>query len=173
MCSTGILMSSSSSFQLPSPVHLLVFDFDGVFTDNHVYVDEQGREMVRCSRVDSLGVARLREKQLPMLILSTEENPVVSARAAKMGIKAVQGCKDKGAFLQRHVADHGIDFGAVVYVGNDINDLSAMRLVGFPVCPADAHPEVKRIARLTLANPGGCGAVRELCDILLEHAITA
>jgi N-acylneuraminate cytidylyltransferase len=162
-------MPNKKSFQLPDYIQLLVFDFDGVFTDNHVYVDEQGVEMVRCSRADGLGVARLREKKLPMLILSTEENPVVSARAAKMEVEVVQGCKDKAAFLQRHAVDKAIDLNAVLYVGNDINDLSAMRVAGFPVCPADAHPEIKRIARLVLSNAGGRGAVRELCDLLLEH----
>jgi YrbI family 3-deoxy-D-manno-octulosonate 8-phosphate phosphatase len=147
---------------------LLVFDFDGVFTDNHVYVDEHGREMVRCSRADSLGIAFLHEKNIPMLILSTEENPVVSARAAKMKIDAIQGCKDKAAFLQHYALDHMINLSSVLYVGNDINDLPIMRLVGFPVCPSDAHPEIKKIACLVLSHPGGSGAVRELCDILLE-----
>jgi YrbI family 3-deoxy-D-manno-octulosonate 8-phosphate phosphatase len=149
--------------------NLVVFDFDGVFTDNHVYVDEQGRETVRCSRADGWGVARLREKNVPMLILSTEENPVVAARAAKMGIEAVQGCADKAAFLRRCAAGRGIEPETVIYVGNDLNDLPAMQLAGFPVCPADAHPDVKKIARLTLANSGGNGAVRELCDMLLRH----
>jgi len=163
------LMPNNISSKVPTPVNLLVFDFDGVFTDNHVYVDEQGREMVRCSRADGLGVARLREKKVPMLILSTEENPVVAARAAKMKIETVQGCRDKAAFLQRHAAENGVDLGAVLFVGNDVNDLSAMRLVGCPVCPSDAHPQVKEISRLVLSRPGGDGAVRELCDMLLEN----
>lgn len=158
-----------ASINIPWPITLLIFDFDGVFTDNHVYVDEQGREMVRCSRADGLGIALLRGKKIPMLILSTEENPVVSARAAKMKLEAVQGCQDKAAFLQRHAAAHALDLGAVLYVGNDVNDLPAMRLVGFPICPADAHPEVKETARLVLSRPGGSGAVRELCDLLLEQ----
>jgi YrbI family 3-deoxy-D-manno-octulosonate 8-phosphate phosphatase len=162
-------MPNNISFQVPAQAALLVFDFDGVFTDNHVYVDEHGREMVRCSRADGWGVAMLREKKIPLLILSTEENPVVAARAAKMKIESVQGCGDKAAFLKRRAAERAVDLGAVLYVGNDVNDLPAMRLVGFPVCPSDAHPEVKEIARLVLSRPGGGGAVRELCDMLLGH----
>jgi YrbI family 3-deoxy-D-manno-octulosonate 8-phosphate phosphatase len=156
--------------KFPTGIDLLVFDFDGVLTDNHVYVDELGRETVRCSRADSLGIARLQaRKNIPMLILSTEENPVVGARAAKMNIPAIQSCGDKAAFLKRHAEQKGFALESILYVGNDLNDLEAMRLVGYPVCPSDAHAAIREISRVILSCPGGSGAVRELCDMLLNE----
>ena len=150
----------------PKP-ELVVFDFDGVFTDNFVYVDEEGREMVRCSRADSLGVTHLKTAGFRMLIVSTETNPVVSQRAAKLGLPAHQGCGDKACFLETYLHEEKINPGRVVYIGNDINDLNAMSLVGFPVCPADADERVKAMAALVLHNSGGRGAVRELSELLL------
>ena len=152
---------------IPQPPALIVFDFDGVFTDNAVYVDENGKEMVRCLRRDGLGVAMLRDRGVPMLILSTEANPVVAARGRKLELEVFQGCKDKAAFLKKLMAERGINPAQAVYVGDDINDLAAMRLVGCRGCPSDAHPAIMDIADLRLTRPGGHGAVRELCDLVL------
>jgi N-acylneuraminate cytidylyltransferase len=145
---------------------LIVFDFDGVFTDNLVYVFEDGREMVRCSREDSLGLDLLKKRGIPMMILSTETNPVVAARAKKLKIDLAQGQGDKASFLESYLAKNSIPPDQVVYLGNDINDLAAMALVGLTVCPADANEAVQAACHLVLTKSGGRGAVRELCDLV-------
>lgn len=150
-------------------IKTIFFDFDGVFTDNRVYIDETGREMVCCSRADGLGIELLRTANMQMLILSTETNPVVAFRAAKLKIPVVQSCKDKVLFLRNYLHRTGLSADEVAYVGNDVNDLEAMRLVGFRICPADAHPAVIACANIVLSSNGGHGAVRELCDMLLTH----
>ena len=152
----------------PDPIDLVVFDFDGVMTDNTAIVDERGREAVRVNRADGLGIDRLRALGVPMLILSTERNPVVTARAAKLQIEVEHGIAEKGTRLADIVDARGIDAARVIYLGNDVNDLACFRLVGWPVAVADAHPKVRAAARHVLAKPGGGGAVRELCDVLAE-----
>jgi len=152
----------------PDPIDLVVFDFDGVMTDNTAIVDERGREAVRVNRADGLGIDRLRALGVPMLILSTERNPIVTARAAKLQIEVEHGIAEKGTRLADIVDARGIDAARVIYLGNDVNDLACFRLVGWPVAVADAHPKVRAAARHVLAKPGGGGAVRELCDVLAE-----
>jgi YrbI family 3-deoxy-D-manno-octulosonate 8-phosphate phosphatase len=154
-----------------SLVELVVFDFDGVFTDNAVWVREDGVELVRCSRADGLGIARLREFGISMLVLSTEENPVVTARCQKLGLPVEQGVADKGTRLRQLLSDRGVDPERVVYLGNDVNDAGCLRLVGLPVIVADAHPSVASLARIVLKTAGGHGAVRELCDAIVEGTI--
>ena len=154
----------------PDPLELVVFDFDGVMTDNSVVVSGSGEEHVRCDRADGWGIARLRDAGVPMLVLSTEEHPVVAARCRKLGLEAHQGLDDKGAHLQQVLGERDIAPEAVVYVGNDVNDLACLRMVGLPVVVADAHPSVVPAAKLVLSRPGGRGAVRELCEALLARA---
>lgn len=149
-------------------VALIVFDFDGVFTNNLVLTAQDGTESVFCSRGDGLGIDMLRSAAVPALILSTETNPVVHSRAAKLKIPVFQGCKDKALFLQNYLWEHKINPQQVVYMGNDINDLAAMKIVGTVVAPADAHPDVLAVANYITSAKGGCGAVRELCDYLLQ-----
>jgi N-acylneuraminate cytidylyltransferase len=151
----------------PPQVALVVFDFDGVMTDNAVFVDDNGNESVRCDRADGWGVARLRDRGIPMLVLSTETHPVVAARASKLGVPCLQGVSDKAASLTAHLQAGGIEPSDVVFVGNDVNDLGCLDLVGLPVAVADAHPAVLARAALVLERSGGRGAVRELCDLLL------
>lgn len=153
----------------PSEISLLVFDFDGVMTDNAVLVRDDGTELVRCDRSDGWGLARLRETGLPMLVLSTESNPVVEARCKKIGLPVHQGVGDKAARLREVLEDRSIDPQRVVYVGNDVNDLGCLELVGTAVAVADAHPSTLLLADLVLGRPGGHGAVRELCDLILAE----
>ena len=157
------------SFDWPERIKLVVFDFDGVMTDNTVLVTEAGGEAVRCNRADGWGIARLRDAGVPMMVLSTEEHPVVAARCAKLKLPCVQGCGDKAGALAALLAERGIDPAEVVYVGNDVNDLGCLRMVGMPVAVGDAHPEVVAACRLVLTKPGGRGAVREFCDLLLAR----
>lgn len=153
---------------LPSPVELLVFDFDGVFTDNRVLTDQNGVEAVFCHRGDGLGIDMLRAAGQRMLILSTERNPVVAARAAKLRIPVAQACQDKAAFLQNYLREEGISPAHTVFMGNDVNDLPAMSVAGFAVAPADAHPDVLAVAHWVTRARGGQGAVRELCERLVR-----
>lgn len=153
----------------PPQIALLVFDFDGVFTDNRVMVFDDGREAVLCNRGDGMGLSLLRKAGLPMVVLSTEENTVVAARCHKLELEYYQGLADKRTALVQLAAERNIPLEQVVYVGNDINDLACMNAVGFSIAVADAHAMVLSQADLVLANPGGQGAVREVCDSLLQH----
>jgi YrbI family 3-deoxy-D-manno-octulosonate 8-phosphate phosphatase len=157
------------SLPWPESVELVVFDFDGVMTDNTVTVTDTGGEAVRCHRGDGWGIARLREAGIAMMVLSTEANPVVAARCAKLGLPCHQGVGDKAAHLVTFLREQQIPPAHVVYVGNDVNDLSCLRFVGYPVAVADAHPAVLAASRLVLTQRGGHGAVREFCDRLLVH----
>ncbi len=156
---------------MPEQIDLLVLDFDGVVTDNRVWVDENGREMVAAYRSDSLIINDLKQNGIQVVILSSEVNPVVAARAKKMGVEAVHGVKihEKGDVLKEWLAERKIDPSHVVYVGNDNNDLPCFSLVGWSVAVADAQPDVIRAADYVLTKPGGYGAVRELCDLILSR----
>lgn len=147
-------------------VDALVTDFDGVHTDDGAYVDENGNEQVRVHRGDGMGVSRLVESGLPVMILSKERNPVVTRRAQKLHVDVTQGVDNKAKVLQSWIADQGLDASRVAYVGNDINDLEAFDVVGWPIAVADAHPKVLAAARVVLDRPGGRGAVREACDLI-------
>ncbi len=154
---------------LPERVDLLVLDFDGVLTDNRVWVGEDGYEQVAAYRSDSLALARLRQAGVEALVLSMETNPVVTARSKKMKVPVLQGIVDKAAVLTGFLAERGINPSHVVYVGNDVNDLPCFPIVGCAVVPEDAQPQALRQADLVLENRGGHGAVRELCDILIQR----
>jgi YrbI family 3-deoxy-D-manno-octulosonate 8-phosphate phosphatase len=142
-------------------------DFDGVHTDDRVLVDQHAVEAVRVSRGDGLGVSLLRQAGVPFVIVSKERNPVVAARATKLGVDVLQGVDDKVCALAAWLDGRGLDARQVAYVGNDVNDLPVMASVGWPIAVADAHPEVLRAARLVLTRAGGRGAVREVCDLVL------
>jgi N-acylneuraminate cytidylyltransferase len=153
----------------PEDPRLVVFDFDGVMTDNRVWVDEDGTESVACNRSDGLGLERLRRLGLDLFVLSTEANPVVSARCRKLGLSLEQSVASKADRLQCLLRERGVAAADVVYVGNDVNDADCMRIVGCSVAVADAHPDVRHLADIMLTRPGGHGAVRELCDRLAAH----
>ena len=147
-------------------IDLIVYDFDGVMTDNRVLVLEDGREGVVVNRSDGLGVNIIKQMGIQQIILSTEINPVVTARARKIGIPVFQGLTDKVATLVSYCKKHEMKLVRVAFVGNDINDLECMKLVGWPIAPADAYPEVKHIAKIITKAPGGFGVVREIAGIL-------
>jgi N-acylneuraminate cytidylyltransferase len=155
--------------QFPRQIRLVVFDFDGVMTDNRVWVGAQGDEWVACNRGDGLGLEQLRRLGLDLLVLSTEPNPVVASRCRKLGLPFEQGVADKAVRLGSLLRDRGIAPSDVIYVGNDLNDAGCMRLVGCGVAVADAHPDVSRAADVRLTRRGGHGAVRELCDRVVAH----
>ena len=147
-------------------VRLAVFDFDGVFTDNRVWTNERGEESVACWRGDALGLRRLEEVGVDVLILSTEVNEAVGARGRKIQAVVRQGVADKLPVLRDEAARRGVALEDTAYVGNDVNDAECLEAVGFPVVPADAWPDVRPLARLVLEHEGGRGCVRELCDLV-------
>jgi 3-deoxy-D-manno-octulosonate 8-phosphate phosphatase (KDO 8-P phosphatase) len=150
--------------QVLRDLRLAVFDFDGVFTDNHVWADGDGRELVRCSRSDGLGLRRLEAVGVRPLILSMETAPVVAARAAKLGVECLQGVTGKLRVLREQAVLLDVGLEQTAYVGNDVNDAECLAAVGLPVVPADAWPEVHGLARWVLSRNGGDGCVREFCD---------
>jgi len=149
-------------------ISFVAFDFDGVFTNNMVYVSQKGSESVRCCRSDGLGLRRLREMGVDSAILSTETNPVVNIRAAKLKIACRPGLENKWAALEEERILRGLSWEQVAFVGNDINDAECLQAVGLPVVVADAFDEVRSLARLVLKRKGGDGAVREFCDLLWD-----
>jgi len=152
-------------------IRLIAFDFDGVFTDNMVFVFQDGTEAVRCSRSDGIGLQKLRRLGIESVIISTEANPVVSARARKLKIRCIQDCQDKRAVLEDIAHEKGITLREVAFVGNDINDLSCLECVALPIVVQDAYQDVVPTALFQTSRPGGHGAVREICD-LFEHVLT-
>jgi 3-deoxy-D-manno-octulosonate 8-phosphate phosphatase (KDO 8-P phosphatase) len=151
-------------------VRMVVFDFDGVFTDNTVWVDGAGDESVRCWRGDGLGLQTLRELAIPAWVLSTETNPVVSHRCTKLGIPCLQGLAAKHVALEQLATETTIVLQDIAYVGNDINDAGCLRLVGVPIVVFDAHPDVVPLAVYRTRARGGFGAVREVCDWIATSA---
>ena len=148
-------------------INLLILDFDGVLTDNKVYVFEDGREAVVCHRGDGWGIRMLQSAGIEVIILSTETNAVVSARAEKLNVACIQGCEDKASAVQSIIDARSISGDKIMYVGNDTNDIDAMKLVGHRVAPADAHPQIRTIATMVTDSSGGQGVVRELADLLV------
>lgn len=154
--------------KIPDNISCVVFDFDGVFTDNAVYIDENGKEQAMTNRSDGMGISFLKEEGIPILVISSESNPIVEKRCKKLGIECIKDVKDKKIVLSDWLINNNITSG-VVYVGNDINDINCLKMAEFSVVPADAHPQVLSCADLILKNKGGNGAVRELCDMIIAH----
>jgi len=148
-------------------VEAIVLDFDGTQTDDRVWITSDGREQVAVHRGDGMGIAALRDSGIPILILSSEVNDVVQARARKLQINCIHGVSDKPEALLKWCHEVGADLGRVVFVGNDLNDLSCMQLVGWPIAVASAHEAVKSVATFTTTAPGGFGAVREVASWIL------
>jgi N-acylneuraminate cytidylyltransferase len=155
---------------IPKKVSLLVMDFDGVLTDNRVWVDENGNERVAGNRSDSYGLSLLRQTtSIHPVVISREINPVVTARCKKMNVEVYQGIMDKASLLKKILDERKIDPRETIYMGNDLNDLPCLPIVSCFIAPADAQPAVLRAADRVLGFKGGHGAVRELCDILMEN----
>jgi YrbI family 3-deoxy-D-manno-octulosonate 8-phosphate phosphatase len=156
--------------KIPSQIDMIIFDFDGIFTNNTVIVDEYGKESVVCNRADGLGIAMLHKLEIPLLIISTEKNPVVTYRAKKMRIPVKQGVSNKENILKAVIESRKLNPEKIIYMGNDVNDLECMKIVGISVSPSDAHPDILKIVTIILSRPGGNGAVRELVDYVIEKS---
>ena len=145
-------------------IKIFVFDFDGVLTNNMVYLDQNGKESVSCSRGDGLAFDVLRKLKKSAYILSTEKNTVVSARAQKLQISVVQGVENKVAGIQEIIKKENCKIENILYMGNDLNDYRVMSICGFTACPADSHEKIKQISNIVLKTNGGFGVVRELLE---------
>jgi 3-deoxy-D-manno-octulosonate 8-phosphate phosphatase (KDO 8-P phosphatase) len=146
---------------------LIVFDFDGVFTDNTVLVTENGYESVKCYRGDGIGIDRLRNSfPVEMCIISSETNSVVARRCEKLKIKHYTSPKSKKETLLNIIKENGIKLDEVMFVGNDLNDVECMKIVGIPVAVNDAITDILPCSAYRTANKGGHGAVREVCDLV-------
>ncbi|MFI1162388.1 cytidylyltransferase domain-containing protein [Streptomyces sp. NPDC020801] len=152
-------------------IDAVVLDFDGTQTDDRVLIDSDGREFVSVHRGDGLGIAALRRSGLKMLILSTERNPVVAARARKLRLPVLHGIDRKDLALKQWCEEQGIAPERVLYVGNDVNDLPCFALVGWPVAVASAHDVVRGAARAVTTLPGGDGAIREIASWILGPSL--
>jgi YrbI family 3-deoxy-D-manno-octulosonate 8-phosphate phosphatase len=164
----GAGLSPNEALSSLGSARLLVLDFDGVMTDNRVWITEDGAEAVVCSRSDGRGLAMLRAHGIEAVVLSSETNPVVAARCQKLGISCRQGVQDKKATFISLAIEHNVDLAQVVYVGNDLNDLDCLHAAGCGVAVADAHPAILQEADWTLNKPGGQGAIRELCELIIN-----
>ncbi len=169
-------INSSKTFW--NNIHTIVFDFDGIFTNNKVYVDQNGVESVRCDRSDGLGLDLLREFiiknnwDLDYFILSTEKNQVVKQRANKMKIKCYQGISSKINFLKEYISkrfDNNLSCAAgILYLGNDINDYEAINFSGYSISPNDGHPKIKKVCNVVSDKNGGDGFVRSVIESLIN-----
>lgn len=155
----------------PENVKLLVLDFDGVLTDDRVWVDKDGTEFVAASRSDGMGLERLRKLTgIEVMVMSKESNKVVTARCEKLKLPVAQNVQDKPSALKKIIKEKKLSTDEIIYIGNDLNDVDCFPLVGFVVVPADAYEPVRRQADLVLTKKGGFGAVREFCEILIAHS---
>lgn len=159
--------------ELIKNMKLIVYDFDGVMTDNMAYVNQEGVESVRVNRGDGLGISGIKQLGLFQIIVSTETNPVVAARAEKLNIECYHGVRDKLSCIQEYSVENAIAFQQIAFVGNDINDLEAMQAVGLKICPSDARPEIIQISDIILDCKGGSGVVREIFDLIKEARINS
>ncbi|MEU2774133.1 acylneuraminate cytidylyltransferase [Streptomyces sp. NPDC007162] len=152
-------------------IDAVVLDFDGTQTDDRVLIDADGKEFVSVHRGDGLGIAALRRSGLKMLVLSTEQNPVVAARARKLQIPVLHGIDRKDLALKQWCEEQGIAPERVLYVGNDVNDLPCFAVAGWPVAVASAHDVVRGAARAVTSLPGGDGAIREIASWILGPSL--
>lgn len=149
-------------------INLIVYDFDGVMTDDRVLIDEHGSEFVFVNRSDGLAISFIKKLGLEQIIISSEQVPLVKKRGDKLGIQSFFGVGKKEDVLKNFCKKNNYSLDNVVFIGNDLNDLIVMNEVGFPICPKNAHPEIKNISKYVLPVNGGFGVVRSFYDLLTK-----
>ena len=149
-------------------VRLFATDVDGVLTDAGMYYSESGDELKKFNTRDGMGIKLLQRAGLITALITMEETKLVTRRAEKLAIPEVhQGARDKLAVLRSLAARHGLTLQEVAYIGDDVNDLEALKAVGFSAAPADAMPPVLKVVDYVCRKSGGDGAVREVVDLIL------
>ncbi len=151
-----------SDFVFPENIKLLVYDCDGVLTDNKVIVDENGKEYATFNRGDGYGIAHIRELGIEQIVVSTEINPIVVKRCEKLKLPVVNAVENKEDCVRRYCCENDILLEDTMFIGNDLNDLSAMNAVGYRGCPKDAEPEIINVCDWISSKNGGDGVIREL-----------
>jgi 3-deoxy-D-manno-octulosonate 8-phosphate phosphatase (KDO 8-P phosphatase) len=150
-------------------VSLIVLDVDGTMTDGGVYIDSNLVEIKKFSIKDGLGIRLAQSVGIEFMILTGRSSACVEQRIKELGVKYVaQGIQDKAVYLKEFMAEHGFSPEQCAYIGDDLNDLPAMRYAGISACPADAADEVKAYCDFVLNAKGGEGAVREFIELLLK-----
>ena len=152
-------------------IKLLVLDFDGVLTDNFVYVSENGIESVKCNRSDGIGISRIKKLGIKVIIISTEKNKVVTVRANKLKVDVIQGVNDKKIAVKSISKKLDIPLTKIAFLGNDINDIPAFEIVGYPMGVLDSYKEILPFINFQTQKKGGEGAVREVCDLIYNSII--
>jgi YrbI family 3-deoxy-D-manno-octulosonate 8-phosphate phosphatase len=145
---------------------ILFTDFDGCLTDDRVWLNQDGEEFVAANRKDGLAVKRLKSLGIQVVITSTETNKVVLARGNKMGVEVLQGLSDKAESIEQYLEQKNLSWEDVWYIGNDVNDLGAIRKAKYSICPGDAVKAVKKEVDLKLKTKGGYGVLSELATLL-------
>jgi N-acylneuraminate cytidylyltransferase len=149
-------------------VRLLCVDVDGVLTDAGMYYGPDGEVLKKFNTRDGMGLARVREAGIAVAIISGEDSAIVHARAAKLQIDEVLcGAADKLGAVSELCSRHGLELSDVAFVGDDLNDLSALERVGLACAVADAAEPVVAAAHYVTRRRGGDGAVREVCELLI------
>lgn len=151
-----------------SKIQLVIYDFDGVMTDNKALVFQDGSEAVYVNRADGLAISMIKKMHVDQIIVTTETNQIVKSRAEKLGIPIYSGVENKLSCIKKIIEENKISQDNVVYIGNDINDLDAMLFVGYPVAPNDAHESIKNISKIITNKSSGDGVIREVFDILFN-----
>ena len=147
-------------------IKLLILDFDGVLTDNFVFVNEEGIESVKCNRSDGIGISRLKNIGINVLIISTETNNVVTIRGNKLKVDVIQGVSNKKMEVEKISHYLSIPLSKIAFLGNDINDIPALEIVGYPMGVSDSYEEIGPFIKFKTQKKGGEGAVREVCDLI-------
>ena len=156
---------NSKLHRIPKP-KILFTDFDGCLTDDRVWLNQDGEEFVAANRKDGLAVKRLKNLGIQVVITSTETNKVVLARGNKMGVEVLQGLADKAESIEQYLKQKNLSWNDVWYIGNDVNDLGAIRKAKYSICPGDAVKAVKKEVDLKLKTKGGYGVLSELATLL-------
>jgi 3-deoxy-D-manno-octulosonate 8-phosphate phosphatase (KDO 8-P phosphatase) len=150
-------------------IRLVAFDIDGVFTDGRLYISNDGIESKAFHTHDGFGIRQLIAAGLHVAVISGRESIAVEKRMSELGVHhVIQGNSDKVAAFDALTAELGISEADAVYVGDDIPDLPLLNRVGFSVAVSNAHEEVKAVTDYTTDRAGGFGAVREVCDLILN-----
>lgn len=153
-----------------SQIKIIVLDVDGTMTDGGIYIDENKIEMKKFNVRDGAAILLAEKAGINFILLTGRKSNNVEQRANELKIKEVyQGIKNKHDFLKEYMFINNINKNEIAYIGDDLNDLFAMRLCGICICPNDAAPEIKDCCNFILNSKGGEGAVREFVEILLKE----
>jgi N-acylneuraminate cytidylyltransferase len=145
---------------------ILFTDFDGCLTDDRVWLNQDGEEFVAANRKDGLAVKKLKKLGIRVIIASTETNKVVLARGNKMGVEVLQGLSDKAKAIEQYIEQKNLSWDDVWYIGNDANDIQAIKKAKVSICPSDAVKAVKKEVDIKLKTRGGYGVLSELASLL-------